>query len=131
MLVMSRKANESITVNGDIIVTVVDIRGDKVRLGIQAPREASVHRSEVLDAISRESDDPYRTVIQSSKEPPVENFDTVQIPMPRPQTTLRIDRERPLESLKSHLRTVLGEQQFEQVRPLLEQLGESKGISVK
>src|SRR3954467_1491634 len=51
MLVLSRKKNESIVINNDIIITVVEIRGDKVRLGIVAPRECPVHRQEVLDAI--------------------------------------------------------------------------------
>ena len=51
MLVLSRKKNESIVINNDIIVTVVEIRGDKVRLGIVAPKEVPVHRQEVYDAI--------------------------------------------------------------------------------
>lgn len=51
MLVLSRKKNESIVINNDITVTVVEIRGDKVRLGIVAPREVPVHRQEVYDAI--------------------------------------------------------------------------------
>lgn len=51
MLVLSRKKNESIIINNDIIVTVVEIRGDKVRLGIVAPKEIPVHRQEVHDAI--------------------------------------------------------------------------------
>ncbi len=55
MLVLSRKKSESIVINDDIVVTVVEVRGDKVRLGIQAPREVPVHRKEVLDAILRES----------------------------------------------------------------------------
>ena len=46
MLVLSRKKNESIVINNDIIVTVVEIRGDKVRLGIVAPKEVPVHREE-------------------------------------------------------------------------------------
>ena len=54
MLVLSRKKNESIVINEDIVITVVEIRGDKVRLGIQAPRDIPVHRREVLDAILRE-----------------------------------------------------------------------------
>ncbi|APZ93174.1 carbon storage regulator CsrA [Fuerstiella marisgermanici] len=54
MLVLSRKKSESIVINDDIVVTVVEVRGDKVRLGIQAPREVPVHRKEVLDAIMRE-----------------------------------------------------------------------------
>jgi len=51
MLVLSRKKNESIVINNDIIVTVVEIRGDKVRLGIVAPKEVPVHREEVYEAI--------------------------------------------------------------------------------
>ena len=47
MLVLSRKKNESIVINNDITVTVVEIRGDKVRLGIVAPKEVPVHRQEV------------------------------------------------------------------------------------
>jgi len=48
---LSRKKNESIVINNDITVTVVEIRGDKVRLGIVAPKEVPVHRQEVFDAI--------------------------------------------------------------------------------
>lgn len=51
MLVLSRKKNESIIINDNIVVTVVEVRGDKVRLGIEAPREVTVHRREVYDAI--------------------------------------------------------------------------------
>ena len=51
MLVLSRKKNESIVVDDNIKVTVVEIRGDKVRLGIDAPREVPVHREEVYAAI--------------------------------------------------------------------------------
>ena len=53
MLVLSRKKNESIVINDSITVVVVEIRGDKVRLGIEAPKEVSVHRSEVYEAIHR------------------------------------------------------------------------------
>ena len=56
MLVLSRKKNESIVISDDIVVTVVEIRGDKVRLGIKAPRDIPVHRREVLDAILREQE---------------------------------------------------------------------------
>jgi carbon storage regulator len=52
MLVLSRKKNESIVIADCIVVTVVDVRGDKVRLGIEAPREIPVHRSEVHAAIA-------------------------------------------------------------------------------
>jgi carbon storage regulator len=51
MLVLSRKKNESIIINDNIIVMVVEVRGDKVRLGIDAPKEVSVHRREIYEAI--------------------------------------------------------------------------------
>lgn len=51
MLVLSRKKNESIVINDDTTITIVEIRGDKVRLGIVAPKEVPVHRQEVHDAI--------------------------------------------------------------------------------
>jgi len=53
MLVLSRKKNESIVIDNDISIVVVEIRGDKVRLGIEAPKEVPVHRQEVYDAIKR------------------------------------------------------------------------------
>jgi len=51
MLVLSRKKSESIVIRDDIVVTVVEVQGDKVRLGIEAPREVPVHRREVYDKI--------------------------------------------------------------------------------
>jgi carbon storage regulator len=51
MLVLSRKKNESVVINGDVVVTVIEVRGDKVRLGIVAPRDVPVHREEVYEAI--------------------------------------------------------------------------------
>jgi carbon storage regulator len=51
MLVLSRKLNEKIVINNVVTVTVVEIRGDKVRLGIVAPKDVPVHRQEVYDAI--------------------------------------------------------------------------------
>ncbi len=51
MLVLSRRPNESIVINDKIVITVIEIRGDKVRLGIEAPRDVPVHRSEVYTAI--------------------------------------------------------------------------------
>jgi len=55
MLVLSRQRDESIIIRDNIVVTVVDIRGDKVRLGVQAPQEIPVHRREVYEAIQREN----------------------------------------------------------------------------
>ncbi|MFG0332210.1 hypothetical protein Mal4_46390 [Maioricimonas rarisocia] len=54
MLVLSRHRDESIIIGDNIVITIVDIRGDKVRLGIQAPTEIPVHRQEIYDAIQRE-----------------------------------------------------------------------------
>ena len=55
MLVLSRHRDESIMIGDEIVVTIVDIRGDKVRLGINAPSSIPVHRQEVFDAIQREA----------------------------------------------------------------------------
>ena len=55
MLVLSRQRDESIMIGDTIVVTIVDIRGDKVRLGINAPSEVPVHRQEVYEAIQREN----------------------------------------------------------------------------
>lgn len=56
MLVLSRKRDEQIVIGDGIVITVVEVRGDKVRLGIAAPREVTVHRGEVYDAIQREQE---------------------------------------------------------------------------
>ncbi len=55
MLVLSRQKDETIMIGDDIQITIVDIRGDKVRLGITAPTEVPVHRKEVYEAIKREN----------------------------------------------------------------------------
>ncbi len=60
MLVLSRQRDETIMIGDDIEITVVDIRGDKVRLGITAPTRIAVHRKEVYDAISRENEQASR-----------------------------------------------------------------------
>ena len=56
MCIRDRKKNESIVINNDITIVVVDIRGDKVRLGVDAPKEVPVHRQEVFNAIHRNED---------------------------------------------------------------------------
>ena len=56
MLVLSRKKDEKIVIGENITLMVIEIRGDKVRLGIDAPRDVAVHREEVYDAIKRESE---------------------------------------------------------------------------
>ena len=62
MLVLSRQRDETIIIGDDVEITVVDIRGDKVRLGITAPRSVQVHRKEVYDAIQRENTEASRHV---------------------------------------------------------------------
>ena len=57
MLVLSRKKDEKIIIGDNITIMVIEIRGDKVRLGIDAPREVTVHRQEVYEAIQREQDE--------------------------------------------------------------------------
>jgi len=54
MLVLSRQRDESIMIGDDVEITIVDVRGDKVRLGISAPKKIPVHRREIYDAIQRE-----------------------------------------------------------------------------
>ena len=68
MLVLSRQRDESIIIGDNIVITIVDIRGDKVRLGIEAPTEIPVHRQEVYDAIQREN---ARAASEKSSKPPI------------------------------------------------------------
>jgi len=55
MLVLTRKINESIVINDDVSIMVVEVRGDRVRLGIEAPKDVSVHRKEVYDVIKEDT----------------------------------------------------------------------------
>jgi carbon storage regulator len=58
MLVLTRQRNESLMIGDDIQITICDVRGDKVRLGITAPRQVPVHRKEVYEAIQLDSQRP-------------------------------------------------------------------------
>jgi len=73
MLVLSRYRDESIYIGDDVVITVVDIRGDRVRIGVQAPPDVSVHRQEVYEAIkngkSRETNSEVRKTGQASSIP--------------------------------------------------------------
>jgi len=57
MLVLSRQKDESIVIGDDVEITIVDVRGDKVRLGINAPRNIAVHRKEIYLAIQKEKEE--------------------------------------------------------------------------
>jgi carbon storage regulator len=67
MLVLSRKKNESIVINDDITIVVVEIRGDKVRLGVEAPKEVPVHRNEVYEAIRRNQEQSAKGSTETSE----------------------------------------------------------------
>jgi len=69
MLVLSRYRDESIYIGDDIVITVVDIRGDRVRIGVQAPADVSVHRQEVYEAIKNESKEPGSSFRKAERSP--------------------------------------------------------------
>jgi carbon storage regulator len=68
MLVLSRQRDESIMIGDDVEIIIVDVRGDKVRLGITAPKEIPVHRREIYDAIQREKNLKKETQEKQEKE---------------------------------------------------------------
>ncbi len=70
MLVLSRQREESIMIGDNIEITIVDIRGDKVRLGINAPNTVPVHRKEVYQAIQRERSAPPKPAAATTAERP-------------------------------------------------------------
>ena len=69
MLVLSRKKDEKIVIGDNITIMVIEIRGDKVRLGIDAPREVTVHRQEVYEAIKREQDEQQKGISVDADAP--------------------------------------------------------------
>ncbi|MGH9856767.1 MAG: carbon storage regulator CsrA [Acidobacteriota bacterium] len=73
MLVLSRKKDEKIIIGDTITVMVIEIRGDKVRLGFDAPKEITVHRQEVYEAIKREKEREHKAKRKSSQEDPSES----------------------------------------------------------
>lgn len=94
MLVLSRKKDECIVINNDITIVVVEIRGDKVRLGVEAPKEVPVHRREVYEAIVRgedivageetESGDDGVVAQSPPERPPSANLDPTNAGRPAP-----------------------------------------------
>jgi carbon storage regulator len=70
MLVLTRRAGESVMIGDDVVITVLEARGDVIRLGIQAPRDVQVHREEVwkeLQAVNREAASPTEDAVQALK----------------------------------------------------------------
>ncbi len=88
MLVLSRKINETVIIAGNIKVVVVEIRGDKVRLGFEAPKDVTVHRSEVADSIAFHT----RSIQAAKSNSPVVSI--ANNPIPRPAEVLIADIER-------------------------------------
>ncbi|UCE48944.1 MAG: carbon storage regulator CsrA [Phycisphaerales bacterium] len=68
MLVLSRQRDESIMIGDDVEIIIVDVRGDKVRLGITAPKNIAVHRREIYDAIQREKADKKESEKQAKEK---------------------------------------------------------------
>ena len=67
MLVLTRRINESIVINDDVSILVVEVRGDRVRLGIEAPKDVAVHRKEVYDVIKEPSADKPKKRLDSHR----------------------------------------------------------------
>ena len=78
MLVLSRQRDESIMIGDDVEIIIVDVRGDKVRLGITAPKSIPVHRREIYDAIQREKAEKKEPQEQPAKEPQAKNEEKPQ-----------------------------------------------------
>ncbi len=65
MLVLSRKRDESIIIGDDVVVTVVDVKGEQVKIGVSAPKTVSIHRKEVYEAIQEENKAAAKTPMQN------------------------------------------------------------------
>ncbi|MDR1733179.1 MAG: carbon storage regulator CsrA [Synergistaceae bacterium] len=101
MLVLSRRLNESIQIGEDIQVTVVDVRGDVVRLGISAPQKTQIWRKELWDAIVEENRKAALAAAESSKRTvtapqlPVSTFSKLsKLKTVRPKKTTKVDKEK-------------------------------------
>lgn len=65
MLVLSRKRDESIIIGDEIVITVVDIRGEQIKIGVTAPKDVSIHRHEIYEAIQEENKAASRSNLQN------------------------------------------------------------------
>ena len=83
MLVLSRKTNEKILIGKDIEITIVDVRGDVVKVGINAPREVSILRQELLEQVERANVEASQASVAHLRA--LEQRDTPVVPEPRPR----------------------------------------------
>lgn len=95
MLVLSRQRDETIMIGDDIEITVVDIRGDKVRLGITAPNTIPVHRKEVYEAIQRENREAAKVRMEDLPKGPASAKPEGQIPMRPGRSAIPVTRPAP------------------------------------
>lgn len=86
MLVLSRQRDESIMIGDDVEIIIVDVRGDKVRLGITAPKDIPVHRREIYDAIQREKNEKKDSEKQQDAEPRAEHEESQSDQEEKPKT---------------------------------------------
>lgn len=86
MLVLSRQRDESIMIGDDVEIIIVDVRGDKVRLGITAPKDIPVHRREIYDAIQREKSEKKDSEKQQDAEPRAEHDESQVDEEEKPKT---------------------------------------------
>jgi carbon storage regulator len=82
VLVLTRRSNQSIHIGDDIVVTVLEVKGDQIRIGITAPRDVQVYREELLAALTEAN----RSAVLPA---------TVQVPSPGPAPTAPANRRRP------------------------------------
>ena len=118
MLVLSRQRDETIMIGDDIEVTVVDIRGDKVRLGINAPREISVHRKEVYDAIRREN----RAAAQVKPEDVSGAAKAPPLPEDNSRDQQKVPQHSEIKALKGQVIHAIEKNRFDEAKMHLEQL---------
>jgi carbon storage regulator len=104
MLVLSRKKDESIVINDDITIVVVEIRGDKVRLGIEAPKEVPVHRREVFESIVEVPLSITAPLSSSGSDEPI--GDAASLSDGRPQQVVASPPHQMLQAGKSHANTI-------------------------
>ena len=86
MLVLSRQRDESIMIGDNVEIIIVDVRGDKVRLGITAPKDIPVHRREIYDAIQREKSEKKDSENQQDAEPKAEHEESSTDSEEKPKT---------------------------------------------